>query len=187
MSKIWLTSDQHFSHIQPFVWEARGYKSVEDMNEEQVRKWNAMVAKDDEVWFLGDGMMNDNVAGAMCFSKLNGKIHIITGNHDSPARIEIYKQLGFDVQDGKRLIYKKKNFIFSHEPVITSNGRFKGWRDTVNVHGHTHQTSNFTEGYPLMYHAGVDSHNGYPILLDDIIEEINAHWKNLEIATEIRK
>jgi calcineurin-like phosphoesterase family protein len=131
-------------------------------------------------------MMNDNAAGALCFSKLKGKIHIITGNHDTPARIEIYKQLGFDVQDGKRLSYKKKNFILSHEPVITSNGNFKGWRDTINIHGHTHQTSNFTEGYPLMYHAGVDSHNGYPVLLDDIIDEVETHWKNLGLKGELR-
>ena len=181
MGRIFLTSDQHFSHIQPFVWEARGYKSVEEMNEEQVRKWNEVVSKDDEVWFLGDGMMNDNATGSMCFSKLNGKIHVITGNHDSPARIEIYKQLGFDVQDGKRLSYKKKNFILSHEPIITSNGRFKGWRDTINIHGHTHQTTNFTEEYSLMYHAGVDSHNGYPIALDDIIAEIETFWKEREL------
>ena len=181
MGKIFVTSDAHFSHIQPFVWEARGYSSVEEMNEEQVRKWNEVISKDDEVWFLGDGMMNDNAAGMQCFSKLNGKIHIITGNHDTSTRIEIYKQLGFDVQDGKRLSYKKKSFILSHEPVITSNGAFKGWRDTINIHGHTHQTTNFTEGYNLMYHAGVDSHNGYPISLDDIIEEIEAFWKEREL------
>lgn len=178
MSKIWITSDQHFSHIQPFVWQARGYQSPEHMNEEQIRKWNEVVAPEDEVWFLGDGMMNDNVTGALCFSKLRGKIHIITGNHDGSARIEIYKQLGFDVQDGKRLKYKKKNFILSHEPVITNNGKLKGWRDTINIHGHTHQTQTFTEGYPLMYHAGVDSHNGYPVLLDDIIVEIEKHWED---------
>ena len=181
---IYITSDAHFSHIQPFVWEARGYKSVEHMNEEQIRKWNEIVKPEDEVWFLGDGMMNDNAAGATCFSKLNGKIHIVTGNHDTSARIEIYKQLGFDVQDGKRLSYKKKSFILTHEPMITSNGKFKGWRDTINIHGHTHQTSNFTEGHHLMYHAGVDSHDGYPVSLDQIIEEIDAHWKNLEMRAE---
>ena len=174
---VFVTSDAHFSHIQPFVWEARGYSSVEEMNKEQVCKWNEVVSKDDEVWFLGDGMMNDNVAGAMCFSQLNGKIHIIAGNHDTSSRIEIYKQLGFDVQDGKRLSYKKKSFILSHEPVITSNGNFKGWRDTVNIHGHTHQTSNFTQGFNLMYHAGVDSHDGYPVALDDIILQMEAHWR----------
>jgi calcineurin-like phosphoesterase family protein len=181
MSKVFLTSDAHFSHIQPFVWEARGYESVERMNEEQIRKWNEVVGPEDEVWFLGDGMMNDNVTGAQCFSKLNGNIYIITGNHDTPARIKIYKDMGFEVQDGKRFTYKKKNFILSHEPVITSNGSFKGWRDTINLHGHTHQTSNFTNGYPLMYHVGVDSHDGYPVLLDDIIEEISNHWTELNL------
>ena len=35
-----------------------------------------------------------------------------------------------------------------------------------------------------MYHAGVDSHNGYPVLLDDIIEEMEAHWKKLEMGAE---
>ena len=184
MSKIWITSDAHFSHIQSFVWEARGYKSPEHMNEEQVRKWNEVVSKEDEVWFLGDGMMNDNVTGVDCFRKLNGKIHIVCGNHDSPARITLYRRLGYDVQDAKRLEYKKKNFLLTHEPAITSNGRFKGWRDTVNIHGHTHQTENFTDGYALMYHAGVDSHDGYPVLLDDIIEEMEAHWKKLEMGAE---
>ena len=179
MSRIFLTSDLHFSHIQPFVWEARGYESPDHMNQEQIRKWNEVVTDDDEVWMLGDGMMNDNAKGEECFKQLKGKIHIVTGNHDSPARIEIYKRLGFDVQDGKRLTYKKKNFILSHEPMITSNGAFKGWRGTVNLHAHTHQTTNFTEGYALMYHVGVDSHNGYPILLDDIIEEINVHWREI--------
>ena len=169
-------------HDKAFIWEARGYSDVEEMNRRQVDKWNELISPQDEVWLLGDLIMNDNVKGAEYLSQLNGHIHVITGNHCTPARIEIYKQLGFDVQDGKRLTYKKKSFLLSHEPVITSNGKFKGWRDTVNIHGHTHQTSNFTDGYHLMYHAGVDSHNGYPVALDDIIAEMEAHWKNLEIG-----
>ena len=179
---IFVTSDAHFCHDKDFVWQARGYKNVDEMNQRQVEKWNAVVSPEDEVWFLGDGMMNDNAKGAELFAQLNGKIHIVAGNHDTSARIEIYQNLGFDVQDAKRLKYKKKSFILTHEPMITSNGAFKSWGDTVNIHGHTHQTSNFTEGYHLMYHAGVDSHNGYPVSLDDVIEEMNAHWKNLEMG-----
>ena len=41
-----------------------------------------------------------------------------------------------------------------------------------NLYGHTHQVVNFYEGNPAMYHVGVDSHNCYPVLLDDIITEI---------------
>ena len=32
--------------------------------------------------------------------------------------------------------------------------------------------SNFYNEQPFMYHVGVDSHNCYPVLLDDVITEI---------------
>ena len=43
---------------------------------------------------------------------------------------------------------------------------------TLNLYGHTHQTTNFYQDMPFMYHVGVDSHDGYPILLDDIIQQM---------------
>lgn len=177
MSKVFLTSDAHFSHIQPFVWEARGYESVEQMNEEQVRKWNEVVGPEDEVWFLGDGMMNDNVAGIECFKQLKGKIRVVRGNHDTDARVKLYEELGIEVVDAKYLKYKKKMFFLSHYPILIANGEDECWLATWNLHGHTHQTENFNPEHEFMYHVGVDSHNGYPISLDDIIEEITAHWR----------
>lgn len=92
--------------------------------------------------------------------------------------------MGYEVVDAKRKVYHKKNFILSHEPMITNKGEFKPGCCTINLHGHTHATTNFTEGFPLMYHIGVDSHNGYPVSLDKIIKEIDAHWKNLEMRYE---
>ena len=44
---------------------------------------------------------------------------------------------------------------------------------TLNLYGHTHQTSNFYEDRPYCLHVGVDSHNGYPVNLDDIIVMMN--------------
>ena len=35
------------------------------------------------------------------------------------------------------------------------------------------KTPIFFEDRPYMYHVGVDSHNGFPVLLDDIIEEMH--------------
>ena len=181
---IFVTSDLHFSHIQPFCWEARGYESPEQMNSEQIRKWNEVVTDEDEVWMLGDGMMNDNDAGVECFKQLKGKIHVIAGNHDTDARIQLYRDLGYDVQFAHRMKYKKKSFILSHYPMLTGNGEDKCWMATWNLHGHSHQSENFTDEHRFMYHVGVDSHNGYPVKLDDIIEEISAHWKNLEMRAQ---
>ena len=42
----------------------------------------------------------------------------------------------------------------------------------INLFGHTHQTTNFYNDNPYMYHVGVDSHDCYPVLLEDILESI---------------
>ena len=181
---IYITSDLHFGHNKEFVWQARGYNSVEDMNAAQIIKWNECVTHDDEVWVLGDSMLNDNTAGIECIKQLKGKIHMIAGNHDTDARIKLYEELGIDVHYAYRLKYKKKLFMLSHYPTITANEGDERWQATINIHGHTHQTQNFTEGFPFMYHAGIDSHYGYPVLLDNIINEIEAHWKNLEMGAQ---
>lgn len=183
MSRIFLTSDPHFSHIQPFVWEARGYESPDHMNQEQIRKWNEVVSDEDEVWMLGDGMMNDNEKGLECFKQLKGKIHIITGNHDSPARLALYEQLGFDIYDAKRIKYGKKLFYLSHYPTITSNGEDKCWLATWNLHGHTHSTSKWNE-HSFCYNVAIDAHNGYPVEIETIIADITQHWRETHEITD---
>ena len=42
---IFLTSDMHFGHDREFIWKARGYSSVEEMNEDYIEKWNSIVTK----------------------------------------------------------------------------------------------------------------------------------------------
>ena len=60
MSNIWLTSDFHFGHDREFVWKARGYSSVEEMNEIQIEKFNSLVQPDDTIYILGDLMLGNN-------------------------------------------------------------------------------------------------------------------------------
>ena len=51
----------------------------------------------------------------------------------------------------------------------------------INIHGHTHQKTNFLyEDNPYVYHAGMDSHNLTPVLIDDIIKEIDEKIKVLK-------
>lgn len=168
---IWLTSDLHFCHDQEFVWRSRGYSSVEEMNREQIRKWNEVVQEEDEVWILGDLMLNDNVTGADCLRQLKGHIHVVLGNHDTDVRAKIYEDLGFTVQFGGRLKYKKKKFALSHWPTITENGEEALWQRIWNLHGHTHSKVWWSQ-YSCCYNVNIDAHEGYPVNLDQIIEEI---------------
>ena len=54
MGKIFITSDWHLNHSQPFIWQARGFNSVEEMNSELIRRHNKLVTADDDVYVLGD-------------------------------------------------------------------------------------------------------------------------------------
>lgn len=175
MSKIWMTSDLHLGHDREFIWGARGYADVNEMNMKQIEKFNSVVSDEDEVWILGDLVLGDIDGGLALLKKLKGKIHVCLGNHDSPKREQAYRDMGWDVQLCARIKYKKFNFYLSHYPTITHNMEEKElWQVMLNLYGHTHQTSNFYKDDPWMYHVGVDSHDGYPVSLDQVIADIKA-------------
>ena len=177
MSKIWLTSDLHFNHDKDFIWGARGFSSVKEMNETQVKKYNEVVSNEDTVYILGDSMMGmDMKAGLALLRRLKGTKYLVIGNHDTDARIEAYKTSGIfaDVQFAYRLKYKGHTCLLTHYPTITANGDDLR---TLNMFGHTHQKDNFFENRPYMYHVGVDSHDCYPVLLEDVVNTLRAKVK----------
>ena len=181
MSKIWITSDLHLGHDREFIWGARGYADVNEMNMKQIEKFNSVVADDDEVWILGDLVLGDIETGLALLKQLRGKIHVCLGNHDTAKREQAYRDMGWDVQLCARLKYKKLNFYLSHYPTITHNLDEKEiWQVVVNLYGHTHQTTNFYHDDPWMYHIGVDSHDGYPVCIDDIIADVKAEMQKCE-------
>ena len=176
MSNTYITSDLHFGHDREFIWGARGYKCVEDMNFQQVMKFNSVVTNDDEVWLLGDSTLGDLKEGLYWLKQLNGKIHVVLGNHCTSTREAAYKELGWDVHVAARLKYKKVNFYLSHFPTITNNGKIESpFQVTWNLHGHTHATNQWNE-YPYCYNVNVDAHDGYPVSLENIYQDILNHF-----------
>lgn len=180
MSNIFVTSDMHFGHDREFIWKARGFASIQEMNEAYVQKWNETVTAEDDVYALGDLMLGDT-SNIEYLKRLNGKIHIVLGNHDTSNREKMYRELPNVVEVaevGIRLKYKKHHFVLTHYPMMTGNLEKESLKQmSLNLYGHTHQTSNFYNDMPFMYHVGVDSHDGVPVLLDDVIEEMYAKVK----------
>ena len=50
-----------------FVWKARGFESVEEMNKAQIERFNSKVQPEDTVYILGDSMLGDNAVGEGMF------------------------------------------------------------------------------------------------------------------------
>lgn len=189
---IYLTSDLHFNHNREFIWKARGFTSVQEMNEEIIERYNALVRPDDDVYVLGDSSLGGGdeqilAANKALIERLNGKLHIIRGNHDTGRRVTMYescKNVVGPVLYADMIHYKGYHFYLSHFPTLTGNLEKESLKQcTCNLFGHTHQTTNFHLDIPYMYHVGVDSHDCKPVLLDDVIKEMEA--KVIECLQEI--
>lgn len=173
---IWLTSDTHFCHDREFIFGPRGFSCVEEMNKAIVERWNSVVSDDDTVYHLGDTILNDIDSGIEYFKQLKGNIILIRGNHDTNNRVQRLineKLIDENVLYADILRYKKYNFYLSHFPTLTENFDENHMsRATINLFAHTHQQNNFYGENPFMYHVGMDSHDCFPVSIDQIIEDI---------------
>jgi len=182
MSNIWLSSDFHFCHNKKFLYQPRGFDTVEEMNKAIVERWNSVVQSEDDAYILGDIMLNDNEKGIELFNSLNGKFHIVLGNHDTPTRESLYLACAnvVEVADAMKLKYKKYYFFLTHFPCQTSNfDNDKPLKQrTINICGHSHTKDPFLDWkqHPI-FHCEVDTNDCYPWLLDDIIKNIENYNK----------
>lgn len=176
MNKIFITSDWHFGHNKEFMFTPRGFSDIETHNKILIENHNSLVDSEDDVYVLGDLVLGDIEEGMRCVEKMNGRLHIVRGNHDTDRKWERYAELSNVVELcgwATMIKYKKYSFYLSHFPTITPNIEKESLKQTViNLFGHTHQQHNFYNDIPQIYHIGIDSHNNHPVLLDDVIDEI---------------
>ena len=185
---IFLTSDCHFNHknILAYEPESRPFATIEEMNEAIIANWNSVVGLEDEVWVLGDFFMGQLTAIEPILNMLNGKIHLVRGNHDQKNRMKIYEAHGIDVHDIAYIQYKGRYFVLCHFPneseefvrmVIEDNS------EVVWLYGHVHGKA--PKGYVNgTYHVGADTNNLTPISIQQIWEEC---WPKEIMTPEIQE
>ena len=135
------------------------------MDEEMILRWNKIVKQDDHVWHLGDFHKSNKSRPADYMGRLNGRKHLIRGNHDSdatwahPAWIfsRHYAELRLD----------KTDLVLFHYAMRVWNGSFHG--KTIQLFGHSHGMLN---AMPMQCDVGVDCWDFRPIVLDEIKERI---------------
>ena len=179
MNKIWFVSDLHFCHDRPFLYEPRGFSSIEEMNEQIIKNINEVVDGEDDLYILGDCFLNDNEKGMECMKRLSGRKHIIWGNHCTDARKELMIKEGF-ICHGYADIIKINGYHFylSHYPTITSNYDIDKPLKcrVINLCAHSHTKDKFQDmDKGLIFHVELDTNSCYPWLIDDIITEIQQY------------
>ncbi|HVJ53859.1 MAG TPA: metallophosphoesterase family protein [Aliidongia sp.] len=82
---VWFTSDTHFGHENIIGYSSRPFACIDEMDAALIRNWNDRVAPDDEVWHLGDVAFRNAKATEGYLGQLNGRKHLVWGNHDPSA------------------------------------------------------------------------------------------------------
>lgn len=184
MGKIFFTSDNHFGHERVIRFDNRPFASVEEMDAEMIRRWNAKVRKGNLVYVLGDMIWktrNDDAPNLI--KSLNGQIILIKGNHDrflhnskaksALAGIKDYEDICVTLENGT-----KKRCILSHYFIPMYNGhRYQA----IHLHGHSHFTDEADVEIDIadklnelgirteIYNVGCMYWNYEPVTLDEII------------------
>lgn len=173
---IYFTSDTHFNHDRGFIYEPRGFNSIEEANRVLFDNWNSTVAPEDDVYMLGDFFLGTDMEWIKStLSKLHGRIHFIRGNHDTPAKIAIYKDAEnvVEIVDAKYFNYAEFHFYLSHFPTDTSNLDETDISKAIfNLHGHTHSHKKFYQGRPYLYNVAVDAQGNKPVSIIEVIGDI---------------
>lgn len=162
----YVISDTHFNHSNIIKYCDRPFKNVTEMNNELIKRWNNKVSKEDIVYHLGDFAFGNLDYISSIVLKLNGRIRLILGNHDSynPNK---YIDCGFDRVYDKPIIYSDY-FILSHKPMewIDETGVF------ANIYGHIHNDKRYNWVTRRSFNVSADVVNFTPVNIDKIIESM---------------
>ena len=184
LSKIYFTSDLHFGHENVIRFDNRPFETVDEMDAELVRRWNAKVDRGDLVYVLGDMIWKTKNDDALNIIKsLNGQINLIKGNHDrflsnakaknTLAAVKDYDDICVTLEDGTT-----RRCVLSHYFIPMYNGhRYQG----IHLHGHSHFTDEADFEIDLaeqlnnqgirneIYNVGCMYWNYEPVTLDEIL------------------
>lgn len=77
MSDIFFTSDLHLNHNKGFIYEPRGFSNCHEHSLGIIDNINQVVKEDDELYILGDVMLEDDEKDCTILTGLNVTIFIL--------------------------------------------------------------------------------------------------------------
>lgn len=189
---IFFTSDTHFCHSNIIKFCGRPFKDVKEMNEKLIDNWNSTVEPNDIVYHLGDFCFAGSAAWHSLLGQLNGRIHLVLGNHDEKNLRQGYMQLFESVNYQQHIIIGPDNFYLNHYPYLCYPGHHS---HTYQLFGHIHSSPYLFEGTdakrakeslaPTQYDVGVDWNEFKPISYQELIKKLEKQVKENKNMFEV--
>lgn len=172
VSSTFFVSDTHFGHVNILKYEPekRPFSSIEEHDEELIKRWNSVVKPADRVYHLGDVAINRRCLSTV--ARCNGRKKLIRGNHDLWS-LKDYLPYFDDILSMR---FFANLFIASHFPIHPSHMRVK-----FNIHGHLHSNKvqmvhpykkHETIDDPRYMNVSVEHTNLTPVSIDDVLKEL---------------
>lgn len=169
------TADTHFGHEailrhdQHWLPPDRGvvFASIDDRDDYIISRWNEVVGVKDEVWHLGDFcFLNDRQRRPVDWytDKLNGRIHLVLGNHDDGDTLRKWPWCFSSIQDYRYLRRARRELALLHYPMVSWRGSHRG---SWHLHGHTHGSLS-SEGKRRL-DVGIMAHGYRPWAWDEVV------------------
>lgn len=132
------------------------------MNEQLIANWNAKVQPYDTIYHLGDFTLSRCKNPEVVFSQLNGRKHLIVGNHDHHETQQLAWESTHDL-----LLLDVDNVVImlSHYPLESWPFSHYG---SFHFHGHTH--GKLSQRNLNRLDVGVDSWDYSPVSLNQLCE-----------------
>jgi calcineurin-like phosphoesterase family protein len=132
-------SDPHLGHKNCLAFDNRPFKTIEEHDESFVNGWNGEVGLDDDVYILGDLSWYNSTKTIEILKRLNGRLHLIKGNHDTTIlKNPDLRKLFVEITDYKELyINKDISIVLCHYPIPCFKNHYYGW---YHFYGHVHSS-----------------------------------------------
>jgi calcineurin-like phosphoesterase family protein len=171
---IWFTADLHWNHPK-IVSICERPVSEKEHDEWLLDRINSMVAKNDQLYILGDVSLGNRAKTEPLLHKLHGNKSLIIGNHDESIKSSTIfgeksqiKDFNFDSES-----YPNIHIVLCHYPIASWNRKIHG---AAHLYGHTHGRFQNTG---LSFDVGLDANHWFPLNLVEVYDKLTRISLNL--------
>ena len=150
------TADEHYGHSNIIQYCQRPFATVQEMDEELIRRHNELVGIDDVVVHAGDFTLCNKQKAGEYRRQLNGNHFFLRGSHDhwiSEKEHEIWE----------RMIEGRIVVVCHYAMRVWSRSHYNSWQLYGHSHGHLLPVGK-------QWDIGVDNHDFYPYSFHQLID-----------------
>ena len=160
------TADEHYGHANIIKYCDRPFGSVEEMDEEIIRRHNSVVGPGDTVIHAGDFSLKKKAEVEDYVARLNGRHVFLRGSHDYWLDSDAHEIWERKI-DGRYVV------VCHYAMRVWPRSHHNSWQ----LYGHSHGR---LEPVGKQWDVGVDNNDFHPVSMDRLVEIMESRPDNVD-------